>query len=221
MPRLRSHSRASSRGSDFFDGAVSFHQDDGSFADRSEEDEVMELPQRPRCRSLSRLDSMQKKFRLEFEEPFFESKQVADHNMQQLLQELLDHRVALDAVNPELFKKVQSTGIYFLDIDVQVWFDLSLGLSESRVTLLAGLPQPPRLHAESIGCCGKHLRFLLPVARRAHAKYVLATRFIPLIFCHLLRMLHPGLLPQPLLRDQRVHAPRQHLLSRPIHDDRS
>ena len=181
----------------------------------------MELPQRPRCRSLSRLDSMQKKFRLEFEEPFFESKQVADHNMQQLLQELLDHRVALDAVNPELFKKVQSTGIYFLDIDVQVCFDLSLGISESRVTLLAGLPQPPRLHAESIGCCGKHLRFLLPVARRAHAKYVLVTRFISLIICNMLRMLHPGLLPQPLLRDQRVHAPRQHLLSRPIHDDRS
>ena len=120
MSRLRSHSRASSRGSDFYDGAVSFNQDDGSFADQSEDDEVMKVPQRVRCHSLSRLDTLQNKCRLQFEEPFVESKQVADFNVEQLLMQLQDHRATLDAVNPELFKKVHSTGVYFISVDVQV-----------------------------------------------------------------------------------------------------
>jgi hypothetical protein len=120
MSRLRSHSRASSRGSDFYDGAVSFNQDDGSFADRSEDDEVMKVPQRVRCHSLSRLDTLQNKCRLQFEEPFVESKHVADFNVEQLLMQLQDHRATLDAVNPELFKKVHSTGVYFISVDVQV-----------------------------------------------------------------------------------------------------
>jgi hypothetical protein len=120
MSRVRCHSRGSSRGSDFFDVAVSFHQDDGTFADRSEDDEVTELRQRIRSHSLSRLDSLQKKCLMHFEEPFFESKQIADENVEQLLLQLLDHRSALDAVNVELFKNVQSTGIYFIAIDVQV-----------------------------------------------------------------------------------------------------
>jgi hypothetical protein len=120
MSRFRSHSRASSRGSDFYDGAVSFNQDDGSFADQSEDDEVMKVPQRLRCHSLSRLDTLQNKCRLQFEEPFVESKQVADFNVEQLLMQLQDHRATLDAVNPELFKKVHSTGVYFISVDVQV-----------------------------------------------------------------------------------------------------
>jgi hypothetical protein len=124
---MRSHSRASSRGSDFYDVA-SFHQDDGSFADRSEEDDVMEIPQRVRCYSLSRLDSLQKKCREQFEEPFFESKQVADRNVEQLLQQLQDHKFALDAVNLELFKTVHSSGVYFLGVDVEVCFALSDGV---------------------------------------------------------------------------------------------
>ena len=118
--RLRSHSRASSRGSDFYDVAVSFHQDDGTFADQSEEDDVMETPQRTRCHSLSRLDSLQRKCRLQFEEPFTESKYIADLNVEQLLMQLQEHRAALDAVNVELFKTVQSAGVYFLSVDVEV-----------------------------------------------------------------------------------------------------
>jgi hypothetical protein len=125
MRRMRSHSRASSRGSDFYDVA-SFHQDDGSFADRSEEDDVMEIPQRVRCHSLSKLDSLQKKCREQFEEPFFESKQVADLNVEQLLEQLQDHKVALDAVNLELFKTVHSTAVYFLGIDVEVCCALAI-----------------------------------------------------------------------------------------------
>jgi hypothetical protein len=120
MSRMRSHSRASSRGSDFYDGAVSFHHDDGSFADRSEEDEVMEMPRRARCQSLSRLDSLQNKCRLQFEEPFCESKLVADSNVEQLLMQLQEHRSTLDAVNTDLFKKVHSTGAYFISIEAQV-----------------------------------------------------------------------------------------------------
>ena len=128
MSRMRSHSRASSRGSDFFDSAVSFHQDDGSFADKSEEDEVLEMPRRARRHSLSQLESLQKKCQMQFEDPFCDSKLVADSNVEQLLMQLQEHRATLDSVNIDLFKKVHSVGVYFMSIDVQVCVALSLAL---------------------------------------------------------------------------------------------
>jgi hypothetical protein len=196
---MRSHSRASSRGSDFYDAAVSFHQDDGSFADRSEEDEVMEMPRRARRHSLSTLDSLQSKCYLQFEEPFCESKLVADSNMEQLLTQLQEHRPTLDAVNIELFKKVHSTGIYFMSIDVQVYFSPS----PSSVAFFVSNSSDAFLRTDlaSLPACSKYL--LWPKAY---------PRFLPdgqLSFCqvcyciarclphtdHILRMHRPRLLP--------------------------
>lgn len=185
MSRMRSHSRASSRGSDFYDVAVTFHQDDGSFADRSEEDDVMEEPRRVRCHSLSRLDSLQKKCRVQFEDPFSESKQVADLNVEQLLTQLQEHRATLDTVSLELFKTVYSTGIYFLGIDVEVVRALFIGtcLSVSSLCRTAAVLLPACLKFRPLR---KVFRRFLRAGRRSSCQvcgFVVFDCSVPNIFC--------------------------------------
>jgi hypothetical protein len=229
---MRSHSRASSRGSDFFDGAVSFHQDDGSFADKSEEDEVLEMPRRARRHSLSRLESLQKKCRLQFEDPFCDSKLVADSNVEQLLVQLQEHRVTLDSVNIDLFKKVHSVGVYFMSIDVQVCVALSFALCfEFGVLVLLCFhlfTHDAFLRTAPVPwlACSKYLLWpkvflhsppdgqlsFYQVRNNRNARCSLHMR-------HSLRMYRSRLLPQPLVRHQRVHTPSQHLVARLVHDD--
>lgn len=184
----------------------------------------MEIPQRARRHSLSGLDSLHNKCRVQFEEPFCESKLVADSNVEQLLMQLQEHRVTLDVVNTELFRKVHSTGVYFISIDVQVCFSLYLGLclASSAIAFvlflfLSSCPSYLRMAPALWPACSKYLRWL---------KVFL--HFLPgglLSFCqvsygvarcwqshHIPRMHHTRLLSQPLFCHKRVHSKSQYII---------
>jgi len=66
-------------------------------------------------------------------------------------------------VNPELFKKVHSTGVYFISVDVQVP-PPQPQLAPPPLSTCAGQPQSSGVHAQNF-CRGReHFRFFFPMA---------------------------------------------------------